>query len=58
MQDQTPKRGEPYYRINLKLSPELHGRIETAAFRENISRTELINRAIKDYCDKLERRKK
>ena len=51
----TPRRGEPHYRVNLKLSPELKGRIETAAYREGISRTELIARAITAYCDKLER---
>lgn len=51
----TPRRGEPYYRVNLKLSPELKGRIETAAYRQGISRTELIARAIAAYCDKLER---
>lgn len=45
----TPKGGAPYYRFNLKLSPELGGYLEEESWRLRLSRTELINRILKAY---------
>lgn len=47
----TPSHGAPFYRVNLKLSPELDGYLRDEAWIRRMSRTELINRILKAYAE-------
>lgn len=47
----TPRSGAPYYKINLKMPLELSAYIEEEAWRQRLTRTELINRILKSYME-------
>ena len=46
----TPVKGAPYYRLNLKLSPELDGYLRDEAWVRRMSRTELVNKILLAYA--------
>lgn len=46
----TPTHGAPYYRLNLKLSPELDGYLRDEAWVRRMSRTELVNQILTAYA--------
>ena len=46
----TPRRKQPYYRLNLKLSPELDGYLQVECHRRGMSRTEFINQLLLAYA--------
>ena len=46
----TPRRKQPYYRLNLKLSPELDGYLRVECHRRGMSRTEFINQLLLAYA--------
>ena len=45
----TPRRGQPYYRLNLKLAPSLKGYLTEEAYLHRMSITELVNRVLLQY---------
>lgn len=47
----TPRSGAPYYKINLKMPLELSAYIKEEAWRQRLTRTELINRILKSYME-------
>ena len=47
----TPRSGKPYYKINLKMPLEMSAYIEEEAWRQRLTRTELINRILKSYME-------
>ena len=47
----TPRSGAPYYKINLKMPVELSAYIEEEAWRQRLTRTELMNRILKSYME-------
>lgn len=46
----TPTHGAPFYRLNLKLSPELDGYLRDEAWVRRMSRTELVNQILVAYA--------
>ena len=46
----TPTHGAPFYRLNLKLSPELDGYLRDEAWVRRMSRTELVNKILLAYA--------
>ena len=46
----TPKRSQPYARMNLKISLELAGYLQEEATRQGMSRTEFINKLLLIYA--------
>ena len=46
----TPTHGAPFYRLNLKLSPELDGYLRDEAWVRRMSRTELVNQILTAYA--------